>query len=561
MYDNKKTYYGNIKSFIKDISLKQFLPKRLMGNQVDISGSNSPGTGGFNQRGYDAGKMSRLMDDWNVDVADINIDIRNYKNKVDDRAYDLSKNNPYVKAYLVRSRANIIGDEGIKLQVRTRLPDNELDDFANILIERKFKEWGKKQNCTMSGRLSFVRLQWLLLDQLLLTGEFLIQIVRNVPLDENPFGISLQPLDPKDIDLTYNEDLGNGRIVLLGIEIDEWRRIKGIHLKQRSLTSELTQSAGYNYDRIFIPAEDLIFDMIMDHPKQVRGMTPLSASMVTLKGIDRWDNAALVNATATAKKMGFLIRKKQEGQPYVGSSRKSKDGTEEVDDDGGKYMDFEDGIVEELPYGYEFELMDPKYPHEQHGPYNKINLRKMAASFGQNYNSFASDYEGVTFSSLRQGVIDERDVWKVLQKLITESFGLPLYDEWLHWSLMAGALAPLSFANRERYTEHIWYPKRWDWVRPLEDVKAKKEAVKAGFISPVKVVNELGSDIEDIFKDLKRLKELEEKYDIKLDLFPDEETEIDDPDDESNTKIIRSIRLGAKGSRKIVYELGGNGYK
>lgn len=504
-----------------------------------ISGTNNIDASQFSKRSFAGAKYSRLTNDWTFERDNINRDVLLYKDRLDDRVADLSKNNPYATAIEKRGLANIVGPDGFKLQVKARWPDGTYDKFASAFIEKKFKEFSSKKYFTMSGRLSFKRAQWLAFSQWLYTGEFLWQIVRNVDTDINPFGISYNILDPRDIDISYSKRLNDNEIVLHGVHIDQWRKIRGVYLKTRSLVDELTYASdSYNEKRTYLKAEDLIYDFNPKHPKQTRGLTAFAAVMLILKSIDRWDDAALTNATMTAQKMGFLVRKHLEGQGYTGSSAlQSLSINDNSEVQGGKYMDFEIGAgsIEELPYGYEFMSYDPKYPHEQHEPFNRLNLRKTAGNFGYNYNGAFNDYAGVTFSSLRQGALDERDVFELDQSFFSDALCVEVYESWLQWSLMSGALAPLSYGNLNKYKEHEWQGRRWDWVKPLEEIQAKIKAIKAGVESPIKVAKERGYDIEEIFEDLKRIKELEDEYGVKLSFesfdFEDEAILNDNPDD------------------------------
>ena len=477
-------------------------------------------------KSFEASKVTRLTESWNSGLHnELNSDIRSGKKRIDERAEDLIKNNPYVSGHLLRETANVVGSEGFRLQVESKLPDGKLDEFANSFIERKFKEWCRKEYCTMHGRLSFIRLQWMIVNTMFASGEYLIRKVKNVSLDENPFAFSLEILYPRDIDILYSKVISEDRIVLMGVEIDKWRKVKRIYLKPNKLRYEVTYSNTDLYNqaqREFINAEDMYFDFDSVNQytvKQVRGYTPLTAAMLLMRSIDLWETSSLTNAILSARKMGFLIRKNMEGEQYVGTSTANKAGDEKEkqDPDGGKYMDFSEGSIEELPFGYEFEGWNPRYPHEQHEPFLKANLRKYASKFGVNYNSTFNDYAGVTFSSLRAGALDERDIWKIKQTLIRESFLVSLYPDWLHWALLSQALAPLQFQNKERYIDHSWMPKRWAWVKPLEDVKAKVASVANFFESPIQVAAELGNNFEEIIRDVEKVKNSAERLGVKPD--------------------------------------------
>jgi lambda family phage portal protein len=276
-------------------------------------------------------------------------------------------------------------------------------------------------------------------------------------------------------------------------------------------------------------------------------MTKLSAVMISLKGVDRWEDASLINATTSAQKMGFLEDTVENAEGYTGSKRNSKDGKEDTDFDGGKYADFEAGIIEELPYGKKFSVFDPKFPHEQHQPFLKSMLRKIATGLGLSYNSFANDLEGVNFSSMRSGLLTERDNWMCEQTMFKLLFLKPVYKMWLKNALMVKAV-DISYARLNDFMKHFWQGRRWPWVDPRADVEANILAVKAGFKPPSLVISEMGGDIEDTYKAYSRDAKLRDKYNLQFDLTTSlQAKEIKDPDgDETKSENSnRNLKLAS----------------
>ncbi|MBK7121299.1 MAG: phage portal protein [Comamonadaceae bacterium] len=70
----------------------------------------------------------------------------------------------------------------------------------------------------------------------------------------------------------------------------------------------------------------------------------------------------------------------------------------------------------------------------------KTRLRSIASGMGVTYHGLANDLEGVNFSSIRSGTLEERDAWMVLQDWFAEAFLRPVFGEWLSWSLTKGAI-------------------------------------------------------------------------------------------------------------------------
>jgi len=140
------------------------------------------------------------------------------------------------------------------------------------------------------------------------------------------------------------------------------------------------------------------------------------------------------------------------------------------------------------------------------------------------YNSLSSDLEGVSFSSIRSGTLEERDQWRVNQQWMIDHFLSRVYDEWLKMVLLNGALK-FTFNDYDKLSAVRWQPRGWAWVDPLKDIKANTEAVTAGIKTSSEVIAEQGGDIEDVYAQLQYEKELAEKYGLNLSVIQQDEVE------------------------------------
>ena len=122
--------------------------------------------------------------------------------------------------------------------------------------------------------------------------------------------------------------------------------------------------------------------------------------------------------------MGFLTGPGDEDEP-VG---------DEEDDDGNLIDEFEPGIIVRLPAGIDFVPWDPQHPTSAFPDFVSACLRSIASAFDVGYVSLANDLTGVTYGSLRQGKLDERDVWRMLQFWMIDHFCQPVYEKWLTWA-------------------------------------------------------------------------------------------------------------------------------
>jgi capsid protein len=161
----------------------------------------------------------------------------------------------------------------------------------------------------------------------------------------------------------------------------------------------------------------------------------------------------------------------------------------------------EAGTYRLLPYGVKFREAITNHPAASFAAFVKSGLRGVAAGLGVSYNRLASDLEGVNFSSLRSGELDDRDAWRLLQGWLVSSFLLPIHRDWLEMSLTAGAL-PYSIREFERLSAARFRPRGWSWVSPRDEAQANTSALMARTTSRQRICRERGEDWQEILEEL-----------------------------------------------------------
>jgi len=143
---------------------------------------------------------------------------------------------------------------------------------------------------------------------------------------------------------------------------------------------------------------------------------------------------------------------------------------------------------------------------------------------GVAYNSLSSDLEGVSYSSIRSGTIEERDQWRVKQNWMIQHFMLPIYEQWLQMQLLKNTINQ-DMTMFDSLMEVRWQAKSWDWVDPLKDIKASVEAINAGLKTRSDVISQQGGDIEDVYDQLAYEQALAEEKGILHGVSSDEGVE------------------------------------
>ena len=224
--------------------------------------------------------------------------------------------------------------------------------------------------------------------------------------------------------------------------------------------------------------------------------------MSLLRQLGGYREAAVIAARVGASKMGIYTRTEGAEPPNEGA-----------DANGDFVTSAEPGTFEVAPDGYSLETWDPAYPHDQFDAFCKATLRGIASGIGVAYNSLGNDLEGVNFSSIRSGVLEEREEWMVIQSWLINTVLVPVYEQWLSVALMAGRIrlkneSPLPVAKIAKFREHTWQGRRWAWVDPLKDVQASVTAISNHLASPQQIAAQTGRDIVDVLDDLVRYQAL-----------------------------------------------------
>lgn len=447
-------------------------------------------------RNFSAANNSRLTLDWIMSPLSADAAMNGKLAPLRARSRDLERNNEWTRGYLRTLENNTIGENGISLQMRVRDPGAAtFDEIANDKIETAWWQWGRVGKCTVCGRHSWRDVQRLVVRSLARDGEVLIRKVRKRD------GVRLQIIEADLLDESANFIAAGGNEVRFGVECNGDRMPVAYHLLGRHPGDNGFGSA--KSDRIRIPADEIIHLFISERPEQSRGLPWLVASMQGMKMLDGYAEAELVAARTGAAKMGFFTKKTPDGW----------DG--EVDGDGNLSMDASPGTIEELPAGVEFKEWSTDHPNSGYGDFVKSRLRGIATSLGISYNSLASDLEGVNYSSIRAGLIEEREVWKAIQRFLIEHFAEDIFTEWLALELASGRLG-LPFEKMWKFNVPEFQGKRWAWVDPKKDMEASILGIRSGQTSLRKVVSENGGDIYDVLRSIKADNDLAASLGISL---------------------------------------------
>lgn len=459
------------------------------------------------KRSYAAAQFDRLTEDWQSPLTTGDAEMRTRLRTLRGRARELERNEPYSRRFLSRLEDNIYDHHGITFNSLAgawkKGPNQKLayviDELDAGVIESAYAEW--KKNPFVSGDMSLNEGGRLALRSTARDGDMLVKWVVDPSMNE--FGFGLQLLEADICDDMRNEVIrtpmnGNGDRVLgeirMGVQVNGVMKPEGYWILKAHPGDQMWWNTD-GYVSEFHKADQFIHPFKKTRITQVRDVTWLCGIMRDLKMLDGYDEAAIVAARTGAAKMGFITRDYGEpGDPYTGpraGANAQGDGNGGVDGDGfatdagDLRMDAEPGLIEDFSQmpGLKFDKWDPAYPHEQYDQFMKVRLRRIGAGLDMSYYAIANDLTEVNFSSIRAGLLEDREHFKSLQTWWIYHFEAPIFLKWLQISLANGAIkdpitgTALPFSKLKKFSNHKFHPRRWGWVDPQKDIAAAVIAI------------------------------------------------------------------------------------
>lgn len=464
-------------------------------------------------RQYDAAKRDRLTHSWGTGLTAPNQDVLTAITPVRSRARELYQNNDYVRRFVQLCRVNVVGHKGITFQCRAKNPDGSMDKTANEKIETAWSRFMRPGNFDMSGHLSGREGQTQVIASMMVNGEFLVECVTG-PEAGNREQFRLHFIDVDLLDAECNLTLANGNRVIMGIEVDRFSRPVNYYIL-KDHPAATTHQGGAKHT--IIPAERIIHGFFQERPGQVRSVSPMASAMTRLKMLGGYEEAELVASRTSSSKMGFFTSE-------LGTGLSDGDGYDYDDEKRALITEAEPGSFEQLPEGVDFKEWNPQHPTSAFEGFVKAILRGIASGLGVSYVSLANDLEGVSYSSIRQGELSDRAIWRELQAWLIEHFLTPVFEKWLDMALITGAIQ-LPYLKFDNFNAPHWKPRGWAWVDPAKEIKAAREAVQAGFKSISNIHAEEGLDTEEVFATLAANKQAAEAHGLDLSCFTPEHQE------------------------------------
>lgn len=489
------------------------------------------GTRGFKERvinkprsfrSFYAGAIDRLSESFKGTELSINEILKRTLDKTRYRCRELVNDNDYGKKYINMVKTNVVGAKGVRLQARSKGSDGKPDQMDNEAIETAWKDFSQMKNCGVTGKLTMLDIERVSLGTTAMDGECLIRFVYG---SKYKYGMALQLIEIDRLDTQLNrEATQTANRIVMGVELDEFDVPTAYYVmvKHPSETTYTFNTRKY----MRIPAEEILHLFLPERIAQARGIPWMHSAVRRINMIGGYEEAELVGARSGASKGGFYYT--ENGEEYTGDG---------VNVDGTLYEDVEPGVLRQLPAGVKFEPYDPQHPTGAFNYFMRGVLKGAAAGLNVSYTGYSGDLEAVNYSSIRAGLIDERENWRVLQGWFVEHVMAEIYERWLSGALTRGLIVnkagvKLPLHKKEKFLNVHWQVRGWAWVDPLKDEQANVLAVRNGHMTNTQVAAAQGDDLEEIYETLAYEKKLAKSYGLD---FSNTDEDVSDEDEEEDT--------------------------
>lgn len=463
-------------------------------------------------------------------------DVASAWDKAAARTIDLWQNNGWVAGMIDQATANVVGT-GLRLRAK---PENELfgmDEKAaqawRKLVEARFDLWsGTAVDFDIEGRLTLPQMQDAAFRQYLVYGEILGELVWRKRFGSTT-GTKVRLLSPTRL---ANKTDSATRL-FSGVRLDADGMPIAYVAKRENPLLGLQEFEVQARDRYGRPR---VIHSFMGQPGQTRGIGLLVTILKVAKQFDQLSDATLLasiiqtvfaasikSEAPTQEALQMLLNPKEqaelmrEGLSGYDAFSMAKEGWAE-----GHPIDvgFAGRIAHMFP-GEELTFHSPEQPQTAYKEFSLHLLREMARALGLTYESATGDYEGATYSSVRQAVNEIFSITRARRRFVMAPFCQPIYEAWLEEEIQTGRI-PFPggidnfVANRAAACRARW---AGDPKPAADDLKAAKSHElyrNMGVASDEMICDDLGVDYEDVYAQRAREKELREEYGLPDNFYP-----------------------------------------
>lgn len=422
---------------------------------------------------YDAADHGGTNQNWRVINTSAEYTDRYSRDDVRARARDLERNSDILNSVTGAFERNVIGG-GYQIQVKTDNPE------LNKKIEKAWKKWCKKRNCDVTGTQSLNQIIRMAVVRKKVDGGILF-VKRYTSEGFVPF--QLQMIEVDELDLSSVQPRNAGNKVVGGIEYNSFNKPVGYFIRQYDVD-------GYTQrEPVYIEAKDVIFYFTKHRPSQLREISDMAHTIPRIRDVNEFMTAVSVKERIEACLSIFI--KKALPTTGIGRPNGPAAGADRVSYEG---KTISPGMIKEMNVGDEIQVVNPSGQGADATSFTKLQLRQVGAGQGISYEATSRDMAESTYSSSRQGLIEDDLTYQKDKELLIEILD-EIYETFIISAVLCGELDIKDFwSNKDKYLDHEWIQEPKPWIDPQKESNANKTALQTGQKTYKQIAAENGRD-------------------------------------------------------------------
>lgn len=239
---------------------------------------------------------------------------------------------------------------------------------------------------------------------------------------------------------------------------------------------------------MYVEAKDVIFYFTKKRPSQLREISDMSPTIPRIRDVNEFITAVSVKERIEAC-LAIFIKKTL---PTTGIGR----GTINTDEKRVSYegKTISPGMIKEMNVGDEIQTVNPSGQGNDATNFTKLQQRLVGAGQGISYEATSRDMAESTYSSARQGLIEDDLTYKEDKELLVEILD-EIYETFVISAVLCGVISiPRFWEEKDKYLEHEWIQEPKPWIDPKKESEANMTALKTGQKTYKQIAAENGRD-------------------------------------------------------------------
>ena len=361
-----------------------------------------------------------------------------------------------------------------------------------------WEQWGEQAD--FADALDVYGLQTLAVRTWLTSGE---AFVIHRPYDtDSGVAYQVQVLEPDFVPLLNAENPDNHNAICQGIEFDARGKIVAYWVLKSAanLAADRLAVAGWldRAERIEARHVSHLFEPL--RPGQLRGIPPLSVSLVRLRNTDDLDDAVLERQRIANLFVTFITRPPGEMEDYVpptgmpsteAAVSAGDEGT--VEPDSLPPIELEPGASQVLADGEDVRFSDPPDAGTNYVDYMRWQYRTICAAYGIPYAVAFNDYADANDRTMRVALNEfARRVTQMTENIVVHQLCRPMRRKFFDAAILAGLLP----SNKPEIRNTRWVPQAKPYIHPVQDMQALRMKYELGLTSRTEMALQQGKDAD-----------------------------------------------------------------